>query len=118
MSSSPARSTPQDESVPDRSHEFPRWLPFDEPKCQIIEQGKWFSAFVSYVDDRGVIWATPSEIYDGNLIHAMTEKTQVLFKDQQPVDLGGDLEIGQGVMAQYDKEDDDKWSVSRLDQFS
>ena len=55
------------------------------------------------------------QIYDDNTIHNITEATQKFFKDQEPVDLAGELLTGQAVMAQYLKEDDDRWYRARVD---
>lgn len=45
----------------------------------------------------------------------MTGRTQKLYKDQDPIDLAGELQTGQAVMAQYLKDDDDKWYRARVD---
>ena len=45
----------------------------------------------------------------------MTMRTQKYYKDQEPVDLAGELQRGQAVMAQYVAEDDDKWYRARVD---
>ena len=45
----------------------------------------------------------------------MTAASQSYYKDQDPVDLAGELQKGQAVMAQYLADDDDKWYRARIE---
>ena len=55
------------------------------------------------------------QIYDNNAIHEMTSRSQRYYKNQDPVDLAGELQKGQAVMAQYLSDDDDKWYRARVE---